>query len=158
MLNSPAAKSTGLSASARLKVALAPYLQSAVLTNNIFLGQLALSSGKFIVKDDHEIARTNPTYNAKDVYMFYSAQSSYNLTALNLLLDLLQVNTTHAKLFQYPQLVTPLKQSKALNTALDYNFAIKLTPSYTVDVYPSLSSLENIFLSDLVSYTVLLNK
>jgi hypothetical protein len=90
--------------------------------------------------------------------MFYSNQSPYNLTTLNLLLDLLQVNTTQAKLFQYPQLVTLSKQSKTFHATTDYNLTVELTPSYAINVYPSLSPLENIFLGDLVSYTVLLNK
>jgi hypothetical protein len=139
-------------------LALTPYLQSALLTNNVFIGQLASSDIKFnsIISANKDGSGQN--YNLKDVYLAYSTQSAYNLTTLNTLLDLLQANALQPKLFQYPQLAN-------LNTHLElelmkngYELNTSLTPTRLAVTYTPLSSLENILLSDLIFYTSLINK
>ena len=158
LMYSPMTKVTELNSSDKLKMALTPYLQSSLLTNNLFLGQLSLPTCQIEVNNVSYGDNSNLSYNVKDVYLSYSAQSAYNSTTLNILLDLLQANTSQPKLFQYPQVSKLEGQQNQFLVSGDYTLNVQLKADVGLTVYPFTASLENVLLGDLVSYTALLNK
>ena len=140
----------------KLRLSLTPYLRALSLSNNIYVGQSNVPSLSFGPTSEgiSLVTPLTPSYTNRDLYLFYSSQSAYNISTLQVLTSLLQRRTSQSKQFHYPTTGTLFAQNNLDVRAFDTSLHPTLVKPFRNNLTPRLVSLEALFLQDLASSTM----
>ena len=140
----------------QLRLTLTPYLKALTLSNNIYVGQSNVPSLNFDGFNSNNVSGNSSasSYTNRDLYLFYSSQSSYNSSTLQALTSLLQRHTFQSKRLYYPAVTT----AQSYNVLTNYTFDTSLQAAGGISANSTLNSrlvsLEALFLQDLASATM----
>jgi hypothetical protein len=140
----------------KLRLSLTPYLRALSLSNNIYVGQSNVPSVSFGPTSEGISLATplSPSYTNRDLYLFYSSQSAYNISTLQVLTSLLQRRTSQSKQFHYSTTGALFAQNNLDVRAFDTNLHPTSAKPFRNSLTPRLVPLEALFLKDLASSTM----